>query len=184
MRRKIWIALGLALVVGVAAHFLLPALAPFPRPRAKRTRCASSLKQIGYGCHLYACDHDEEFPPGLGELYPNYISDGVVFVCPMARNAVSLEHDLGVALREYEPAMFKEKHADYTYVAGLAADGPKDLVIAYDRDGNHDGGRNALFVGSNVEWMKEDDFQTALAKTQEYLKARNDLREATPSPRP
>ena len=172
MRRKLWIALGVVLFVGVAAGLILPALRS-AREMGTPARCPSMLKQIGYGCHLYAIDHDERFPPSLGHLYPGLISDGKVFLCPSAKTAVALEEDLAAAaLREYRPAMFMERHTDYVYVAGLRADDPKHLVVAHDKAGNHEGHRNVLFVGSNVEWMKDDKFQAALARTREYLKAK------------
>jgi hypothetical protein len=172
MRRKHWIALGVVLVLALAAGLLLPALQP-AREIGTPARCPSMLKQIGYGCHLYASDYDDKFPPGLGHLYPDIISDGKVFLCPSAGTALALEVDLAAAaLRQYRPAMFKESHTDYVYVAGLTAKDPKDLVLAHDRDGNHEGHRNVLFVGGNVEWMKEEDFCTALGKTQEFLKVR------------
>ena len=45
-------------IIGILAGLLLPALAA-ARERARRTRCASNLKQIGFGCHLYSGDHNE-----------------------------------------------------------------------------------------------------------------------------
>ena len=48
-------------IIGILAGLLLPALAA-ARERARRTKCASNIKQIGYGLHLYSADHDEYFP--------------------------------------------------------------------------------------------------------------------------
>ena len=172
MRRKLWIALGVVLLVGVLAGILLPGLQPASDQCGPRWRCRWNLKQIGYGCHLCAIEHDEKFPPGLGHLYGDLITDGKLFLCPMADNAIAIEDDSSVPLASYTPDMFTERHTDYEYVAGLSPSDPPDLVLAYDRAGNHDGGRNVLFVGNNVEWMKEDDFQAALAKTREYLKVK------------
>ncbi|MHC4505494.1 MAG: hypothetical protein ACYTFI_19490 [Planctomycetota bacterium] len=172
MRRKLWIGLGVVLLVGVLAGLLLPALQPASEHHGPRSRCRSNLKQIGYGCHLYAIDHDEKFPPGFGHLYPDFLSDSKVFLCRMAKRATAIEDDGSVPLADYSPGMFTERHTDYAYVPGLRADDPKHLVVAYSREGNHEGGRWALFIGTNVEWMNEDEFQAALAKTREYLKAK------------
>ncbi len=89
-------------IIGILAGLLLPALAA-ARERARRTACASNLRQIGQGLLLYSADHNEEFPsweavPGgfnaanptprqamgsLAKLYSgNYLKDGRVFKCP------------------------------------------------------------------------------------------------------
>ncbi len=88
-------------IIGILAGLLLPALAA-ARERARRTKCASNIKQIGYGLHLYSADHDEDFPQwgtgnfnvpteveamsSLGFLFTaKYLKDGKVFLCPSAR---------------------------------------------------------------------------------------------------
>ncbi|MHC4201109.1 MAG: type II secretion system protein [Planctomycetota bacterium] len=184
-------------IIGILAGLLLPALAA-ARERARRTRCASNLKQIGYGCHLYSSDFNEAFPsyanaasipdpgtyPGtpapsivntmasLGMLYPDFISDGKVFLCPSAGFAKAVEDDLDAtqlrALRtggRTADTLFALEHSDYGYdclhtaahnaSVAIAADQPIDATDTDARSPNHDTqGQNVLFIGSNVEWKK------------------------------
>ncbi len=113
-----------------------------------KTKSATNLKQFGYGCHLWAADHDEEFPPSFEALYERqYLKDRKVLECPA---------------RPGEPG--------YVYVKGLKAADPPWVVLAYEKDGCFRDGRNALFIGGNVQWMSEAKFQEALTKTGVYMR--------------
>jgi len=178
------------LVLGVLAGLILPALAA-ARERARRTRCASNLKCIGYGLHLYSSDYNELFPSygaaastpdeaavtdpavanpmaSLGMLYPDFISDGKVFICPSAYVAIPVEEDLPTAeltrlragAREFD-TLFTRKHSDYAYDPGHTAEHHASVAVAADTGSpgrnslNHYGdGQNVLFIGSNVEWCE------------------------------
>ena len=180
-------------IIGILAGLLLPALAA-ARERARRTRCASNLKQIGYGVHLYSGDFNEAFPSWLDEaykpndgedevalvdamisialLYPQYISDGKVFMCPSANFATPVEEalsgtqelkDLRRDALEFKD-VFLYTHCDYGYDPKHTAAHNASVAIAADqpltpevstRSPNHDTqGQNVLFIGSNVEWKK------------------------------
>ncbi len=58
----------------------------------------------------------------------------------------------------------------YEYVAGLRLDKSRELVVAYDRHGNHRGGRNVLMIsGGSVEvvfWptARNGELETRLAE--------------------
>ena len=87
-------------IIGILAAILLPALAR-ARESARRSSCANNLKQIGLSLKMYANEaKGERFPPikstncdgtptiGLATimdmevLYPEYMSDFQVLVCP------------------------------------------------------------------------------------------------------
>lgn len=97
-------------IIGILAAILLPALAR-ARESARRASCANNLKQLGLSLKMYSNEsRGEKFPPigfffyqnssviqpeslGLENLettlspriptiYPEYISDGNIFVCP------------------------------------------------------------------------------------------------------
>jgi hypothetical protein len=160
MRRGFWIALGVVVVVGLAAGLLLPAICA-TRESSYHPRCRTNLKLIGYGVHLYADDHDGRFPPSLQELVPEYL--------PLNRRRPEF-HPLGC------PSTPDPGRPGYEYVEGLRPGDPAGLVVAYDREGNHEEGRRVLFVAGNVEWFgkqREDEFQAALAKTREHVKQRD-----------
>ncbi len=140
------------LIVGFLAGVVLQGMAN-ARERARRTRCWSNLRSIGLGLHLYSSDFAEEFPEAFGALYPEFISDGGVFLCPSVDKATKLEGDPGFSASSYTPAMFGDTNSDYVYVSGLTAADPAWYVIAFEDESDHDGaGVNVLYIGSNVKW--------------------------------
>ena len=159
--------IGLAMMAVALAGMIVAGIVTARAER--RRRCVWNLKQIGYACHLYSGDHNEEFPPGLGRLFPKYIPDGNVFVCWAARRAVVIRTaDLPPGATDAS-AVFGPANTDYEYVSALAATDPPDLVLAFDKAGNHRAGLNVLFIGANVAWMTEEPFEAALAKTREHV---------------
>src|ERR1017187_7735523 len=48
-------------IIGILAALLLPVLGQ-AKARAKRIECVSNLREIGLACHLFANDHNGNFP--------------------------------------------------------------------------------------------------------------------------
>jgi len=77
-------------IIGVLLALLLPALGAI-RERARETKCKSNLRQIGLALECY---YNEQWRAGLGDffpyrlafLYPQYIDEPRVFICPMDRS--------------------------------------------------------------------------------------------------
>ena len=94
-------------IIAILAAMLLPALSR-ARHSSKKTVCASQLKQIGLGYHMYAGDHDSQYPTPIqlgkwpfgdvgdtatgpirgmvllsGEKYLP-VEDGSLFYCPLS----------------------------------------------------------------------------------------------------
>ncbi len=79
-------------IVVLCAAIFLPALAR-SRESARRSSCQNNLKQFGLVCKMYSNDiKDANFPPllsiegagvpDLRTLYPEYLSDPVILLCP------------------------------------------------------------------------------------------------------
>ena len=105
-------------IIGILAAILLPALAR-ARESARRASCQNNLKQMGIVLKMYANEaKGEKFPPlqagylpyrsedrgamtvelapNIFVLYPEYLTDGKVLVCPSdpdASNADERFHD-------------------------------------------------------------------------------------------
>jgi len=79
-------------IIGILAAILLPALAR-AREAARRASCANNLKQMGIVFKMYANESDGMFPNAgvtdfnrhsmnVGAIYPEYLTDVKVLVCP------------------------------------------------------------------------------------------------------
>ncbi|TLD41106.1 MAG: hypothetical protein JETT_2627 [Candidatus Jettenia ecosi] len=158
-------------IIGILAGILLPALGR-ARESARRTQCASNLKQIGMAMHMYANENGETFPTGgtddketerqsLGKLFDSYITDRKVFRCPSDAGVTVTE--TGVLGLTTTNASFKENTCSYGYDDNhIPADDPGVAIVA-DRLGtdtsstllsyNHKNkGQNVLYIDGHVEW--------------------------------
>ena len=162
-------------IISILASFLLPAVQK-ARETAKRSLCASNLRQIGFAVQMYTRENNDLLPNVSTqykqlELLRNYISSGNfdIFHCPSAN-----ENDSGTAW----PATFStiiDGTTQYTdYKLADTADilemklstspYPDWVVIALDIDwyGNHarhGEGENLCFADGRVEWMTRKDYR-------------------------
>ncbi len=95
-------------IIGILAAILLPALAR-AREAARRSSCANNLKQMGIVLKMYSNEsRGGKFPPtgpwgahwsmDTAGVYPEYLTDVKVLVCPSAANATSEGMQQGVEI--------------------------------------------------------------------------------------
>ncbi|NUO10554.1 MAG: DUF1559 domain-containing protein [Candidatus Brocadia sp.] len=154
-------------IIGILAGILLPALGR-ARESARRTQCASNLKQIGMAMHMYANENGETFPTGgtgateresLGKLFDTYITDRKVFRCPSDAGVT----EANVLTLTTTNTSFTANTCSYGYDDNhTPADDPGVAIVA-DRKGtdtsttglsdNHKNkGQNVLYIDGHVEW--------------------------------
>jgi len=67
-------------IIAILAAILFPVFAA-ARENARRTTCLSNLHQLGLALGMYRQDF-EDLPPHLSTLYPVYVTDARLFLCP------------------------------------------------------------------------------------------------------
>jgi prepilin-type N-terminal cleavage/methylation domain-containing protein len=67
-------------IVALLAALLFPVYSA-SRAKARETVCGTQMRQIGLALQMYR-DDSGELPPHLSSLYPAYVRDARLFVCP------------------------------------------------------------------------------------------------------
>jgi prepilin-type N-terminal cleavage/methylation domain-containing protein len=67
-------------IIALLAALLFPVLRA-SRAKARETTCGSQMRQIGLALQMYR-DDCGELPPHLSSLFPAYVRDARLFVCP------------------------------------------------------------------------------------------------------
>jgi prepilin-type N-terminal cleavage/methylation domain-containing protein len=68
--------LGSALVVSVQSSY----------KQARQANCKSNLRQFGVALTIYRGEHDNQTPPWLSNLYPDYVDDRGLYICRADKN--------------------------------------------------------------------------------------------------
>lgn len=90
-------------IIAILAALLLPALARV-KQKAKSTQCLSNLKQLGFGCSLYALDNNDHLPETshqtaswIGKLAVYGLTN--IYICPLDTNAAN--HITSYAINDF-----------------------------------------------------------------------------------
>lgn len=104
------------------------------------TTCRAQLKQLGLASQAYATDHDGQLPAHLGDLYPEYVKDLSLLVCPGSDDSAGEANAI-------------DAWSSYKIVyPGKRVDDP-NLVVVEDKSEHWHGpgGKNQLFADGHVE---------------------------------
>ncbi len=124
-------------IIGILAGILLPVLSR-ARESARKTQCASNVKQIGMGLIMYANENSEIFPSSTGNamlslnlLFPNYVSDQRTFNCP-SDTSVTATTNATVAVN----TAFTKNNCSYGYDYTHTQANDADVALLADRPSN------------------------------------------------
>ena len=147
---KGWKLASIAIVLVCVTVVIVVVVRRPVRPKSpgwgRRNFCRGRLQAIGMGCRTYTMDYEGMFPDQLSSLYPAYVWELSMFVCPDSTDKVDSADGI-------------DEDASYVYVTGLTISHPGDTLLAYDNPGNHgEEGRCELYVNGHVEWVKPEDW--------------------------
>ena len=157
-------------IIGILAGILLPALGR-ARESARRTQCASNLKQIGLAINMYSNDNNGAFPTvsgsaastemqSLGQLFNLYIPDRKVFKCSSDSGVTDTTvMTLTPGTATVPNTSFTPSTCSYGYDDNHTSNDDPTVAIAADAQGatalsdNHNSkGQNVLYIDGHVEW--------------------------------
>ena len=116
------------------------------RAHARRMACGTNMSGIGKALLIYSNDYDDTLPPDLETLIHKAEMPARGLICPATGS--------------------KDSYI-YRGASTTTSDVPW-LIMVYEKQGHHPGGRNVLFLDSHVEWVTEERFQEFIEKDNEY----------------
>lgn len=161
----IWLALVIAVVVGVAVLLVRSynnaasrsqAQAPVQgyveglvaaKGSAEAVVCKSQLQALGSILRAYAVEHGGNFPPALDSLKETGLVGAEMFRCPI------------------------RPHRPFVYIPGQKDSSPPANVLVYEDAGAHDGMANFVRVDGSPDALPADQVQAAAGRTRAELGA-------------
>ncbi len=136
-------------IVGVAILALSP-LAISNREESRRHMCANHVREISLALRTYSVENDGDFPHDLSEIYPKYIDDLKIFICPSDVDASDIAQD-GSDI---------DITTSYHYSIGWTEKDPLTTILVCDKNDifgketNHRGkGGNVAYLSGEVRWV-------------------------------
>jgi hypothetical protein len=133
-----WIAVtaGLTLVLALALVAALDWYRNF-KGNVRGKECVNNLQALTGPLWSYAKQHEGHYPNRISALYPEYVDDLQVLICPEIREKYKRER--GVS-RSFSPAATPEQIdslSSYAVVPNRSASDDRETVIAYEKNDNH-----------------------------------------------
>ncbi|NQT07197.1 MAG: type II secretion system protein [Candidatus Omnitrophica bacterium] len=152
MGKKAITLLELLIVVAVVCVISL-SLSPLirsTREQGRRYVCAENLRKTTIALRRYAVGHKGIYPDDLSVLYPEYIDDLKIFICPSDVDASDIAKD-GSDI---------DVTTSYLYSRGWTEKDPLSTILVCDKndifgkDTNHRGkGGNVAYLSGEVKWV-------------------------------
>ena len=161
--RKKWVFLvvgsALVLALGIGLRGCLHCLHD-ARASARRTTCVHNLKVLSISMKLYADEHEGQFPDKFSALYPEYITDLRMLICPELSAKYKRERGIPHPFSPEPTPEEIDSLSSYVLVPGLTTSDDKDTVIAYERGDNHSGmGRSLLYLDTRGAWEPPENWR-------------------------
>lgn len=158
----------IALLIGI----LLPALGK-ARETSRRARCLSNTRQMAMACLAYSNESRKgvfipaffDWEDNIGWLFPDYINDYNVAVCPSTRNAIRPNLTLSDDSGENVPAIYGREFLRDTYWAAKDraddAGGHSYEIRAWFSAGKYPDGvvqhmPPSVSIGDQLGWNRQD----------------------------
>ena len=143
------LTLDQAKIISLLGESVAPAIQK-ARNMARRAASASNIRSLLIGFNMWACDHQDEFPPDLQTL-------AKASLVPPETLSSPLRPELGQAAYVYvRPAVQTSK-----------LENPAEQVVLYEAHDHFGEGINVGFADGHVEWMTDEaQFQSLLKESQ------------------
>ncbi|MCP4641888.1 MAG: hypothetical protein GY851_15710, partial [bacterium] len=124
------------------------------RTEMRQTLCVHNLKQVACVLNVYAKNNGGRYPDTMSALYPKYIPELLVYVCPEVRERCEKERGIPHPFSSDDPTADEiDALSSYTLVPGLSSNGAANTVVAYEKVDNHSGmGRSLLYLDGRGAW--------------------------------
>lgn len=143
--RRLLLNIDSGIANSIIDDFVAPVLMK-ANAKATRIMCRQDLSNIGKALLIYSNYHNDQFPPDLETLISKAEMPAKGLMCPAT--------------------MLKDSYI-YRGASITTSDTPW-MIMVYDKQNNHDGGRNVLFMDTHVEWVPEERFQELIKKDNDY----------------
>lgn len=93
-----------------------------------KTVCMDHLRKIGEAIKAYRADHNNEMPDWLSDLYPKYLRDKNLLLCPVDKKGIPIYWEQYKDPKMPCSYLYEFNPYKYTYSATFDANPPKEMT--------------------------------------------------------